>query len=402
MKKLLVFTSTFPRWKNDTLPPHVYELSKRLTSRFEVTVLAPHYPGAKEYEVMDGIRVHRFPYFIKRYETLACTGGILPQLRKNPLRYLQLPFFLLSAYKALQERIKKDKPDIIHAHWTLPQGFLAALARKNNTPLVITAHGADIFALKWLTILKRFALRKADKITAVSESLSQSIRAIDSKLSPQIITMGVDTQIFSPKNKNDKIRRKYAIKGPFLLFVGRLEEKKGAEYIIKAMPFVLEKHSNAKLIVIGSGTQEDSLRRLAQKMRLEKSVIFTGALPNTKLPAYYATADIFISPSIIAADGDREGTPVTIMEALSSGTPVVASGLGQTEMSINIVDEKKPKLLADNISRVLRMPRPPASTLYDWQRISNEYSKLLLTLYQNHNMGRKQQPANKPNRQPAH
>ena len=62
-KKILVFASTFPRWKNDTIPPFVYELSKRLTKDFKVYVLAPMYPGAKKYEVMDKMKVHRFNYF---------------------------------------------------------------------------------------------------------------------------------------------------------------------------------------------------------------------------------------------------------------------------------------------------------------------------------------------------
>ena len=82
-KKLLVMTSTFPRWKNDTNPPFVYELSKRLVDDFEVTILAPSFPGAKKDEVMDKMTVHRFRYFFSKFEKLAGSGGILPTLKKK-------------------------------------------------------------------------------------------------------------------------------------------------------------------------------------------------------------------------------------------------------------------------------------------------------------------------------
>ena len=82
-KKVLVFTSTFPRWKNDTIPPFVYELSKRLTSDFDITVLTPNFPGAKKDEIVDGMKIHRFRYFpIEKFEKFASHEGILPTLKK--------------------------------------------------------------------------------------------------------------------------------------------------------------------------------------------------------------------------------------------------------------------------------------------------------------------------------
>ncbi len=108
-KKLLVVSSTFPRcqesmilehdqeqqfltWRNDTIPPFVYELSKRLTDDFDVYVLAPHYPGAKTFEIMDNMKVYRFRYFLEKYQKLAGNTAILPTLKKNKLFYFQVPF----------------------------------------------------------------------------------------------------------------------------------------------------------------------------------------------------------------------------------------------------------------------------------------------------------------------
>ena len=96
--KLLVVTSTFPRWQNDTDPPFVYELSRRLTDTFDITVHAPHYPCAQTREIMDGMDIHRFRYFFASFEKLAGSTGILPTLHHNKLYYGLVPFFLLAQF----------------------------------------------------------------------------------------------------------------------------------------------------------------------------------------------------------------------------------------------------------------------------------------------------------------
>ena len=92
-KRLLVVASRFPIWKNDTILPFVYELSRRLTDEFNVYDLAQHYPGAKSFEILDNMKAYRFHYFLKKYEKLAGNTAILPTLRKNKFFYFQFPFF---------------------------------------------------------------------------------------------------------------------------------------------------------------------------------------------------------------------------------------------------------------------------------------------------------------------
>lgn len=383
MKKLLVLTSTFPRWKNDSVPPHVYELSKRLVGGFDVTVLAPHYPGAKRIETMDGIQVRRFKYFFEPFETLACSGGILPALKNNILYYLLIPLFIISEYAAIKKIVHAQKFDLIHAHWALPQGFLAALIkRQHNIPLVITAHGADIFALRTLAPFKRFALKNADRITAASISLKDEILAIDPRLEVDVISMGVDQKKFHPPRKLTQIKRKYNITGPLILFVGRLAEKKGIPFVIKAMQNVIKKKPEAKLLIVGTGFEETALKKLTRNLDLQGSVIFAGGIPHRDLPAYYASADLFISPSITAKGGDREGTPVTVMEALSSGTPVIASGISQAEPGIILVDPLDPQKLADAIINTLsNPPRLLSNKAHDWKAKSKAYLKIMKSIF---------------------
>ena len=95
LKRILVITSTFPRWKDDEDPPFVFELCKRLRAHYQVHVLAPHYPGSKTEEYLSGIYVQRFRYFFKPWERLAYQGGILSKLKHYPWQYGLLPFFFL-------------------------------------------------------------------------------------------------------------------------------------------------------------------------------------------------------------------------------------------------------------------------------------------------------------------
>ena len=389
-KKLLVLTSTFPRWKNDTIPPFVYELSKRLTNHFEVYILTPHYPESKKFEIMHNMHVYRFRYFIEKYEKLANHLGMLPILRKNRLFYFEVPFFLIAELIYLNKLVKKIKPDIIHAHWIVPQGFVAALTNKfTRTPYIITSHGGDSFGLqsKLLKIVKKFSLKNAKSITVVSTAIKKELRKLDKTLKIDIIPMGVDSNLFNPNKRDESIKSKYNIEGPFLLFVGRLTYKKGVSYLIEAMPLVLKKFPNAKLLIIGNGILENELMQLTKSLKLEKNVVFTGPIQNKELPRYYATADIFVGPSIIDERGDAEGLPVTLMEALASGCFVVTTDLEGNRDIIKdgkngfLVEERNPTKLAEKI--LFRIYNKKIRNLkktrrFEWKEISNRYCNVLI------------------------
>src|SRR3990167_7699194 len=125
-KRILVLTSTFPRWKNDHTPPFIFELEKRLVKDFEIHILAPHYQGAKKEEMMEGLHIHRFQYFWPvNLQKLCYEGGILPNLKKNKLLYIQALSLILFELIAAIKIVKKEKINLIHAHWIIPQGIVA-------------------------------------------------------------------------------------------------------------------------------------------------------------------------------------------------------------------------------------------------------------------------------------
>lgn len=387
---LLVLTSTFPRWKGDTTPPFVYELSKRLTHEFDVHVLAPSYPKTLKNEIMSEVKVHRFHYFINYFEKLAGCNGILPTLKKNKLYYLLVPFFLFGQYIAAIKLAKELKPAAIHAHWIIPQGVIAlALKKRLRINYFVTSHGGDIFGLqgKFLSYIKKLVLENASHITVVSGAIKNEVKKISNNLpSIDIIPMGVDSSLFHPSNADPQIKAEHHIDGPFLLFVGRLAEKKGVQYLLKAMPDVIQKYPTAKLMIIGSGPLEKALKKLTDELQILSNTIFLGSIHNSELPKYYATADIFIGPSIRAQSGDTEGFGLTFVEAGMSGVWLIGSNVGGIgDIIVNgkngyLINQKDPQDIADKIIYSLNSPplKPERSLLskYDWSTISRKYIDL--------------------------
>lgn len=395
-KKILVLTSTFPRWPGDTTPPFVHELSKRLADGFEITVLAPHYPGAPVREERDGMAIRRFRYSWGKFETLAGEKAMLPALRRNRLNYLLLPFFLAAEFFATLYLVKRHRIDCIHAHWLLPQGLIAALVKLiTGVPFLVTAHGGDVYGLGgWLpTLLKSFTLRRATQVTAVSRDLATLMEALVPGLNISVIPMGVDSAAFHPDFIDHDIRQRHGINGEFLLFVGRLSEKKGVCYLLEAMPRVVERFPKAKLMVIGKGELEGELRGLADRLDLADQVIFAGAIPNHELPAYYATADVFVGPSIKCSSGDTEGFGLTFVEAGLSGCLVIGTRTGGIGDIIEhgetgfLVEMRDAESLAEVIINGLALQaestgfgesaRQRLKGNFDWRIIAEKYGALL-------------------------
>lgn len=256
--KVLVTATTFPRWQGDTEPPFVYHLSEYLSKKgFEMIILAPHHPGAKHVEKMGNLKVYRFPYFYpKKYQRLCYEGGALPNMEKSFLAKIQVPFLVLSELYYMVKVIRREKINLIHAHWILPNGLLGVLCKRLfRVPLIITAHGSDVFALKskFFRMFKKFALDRSDACIANSSATRSAILDVSRDADVIVIPMGVDSNLFNSQRRNTELKKKYNISGPFLLTVGRLTHQKGIQFLLEAFSGILSKFPNSKLIIIGDG-----------------------------------------------------------------------------------------------------------------------------------------------------
>lgn len=324
-ERILVVTSTFPRWANDNEPPFVFNLCKRLSATFEVFVLAPHAPLTKTIECIEGIHVARFRYFFDWGESLAYQGGIMANLRKNRLRYLLVPPFFAFQVFALRKLLKLHRFDIVHAHWLIPQGLSAAICKHTSVKfpvLVCTSHGSDLHGLRgrFLSAIKRFVIRNADAVTTVSKAMREIAQSLGAKPeATPVISMGVDTLgDFTPEFAIDRGKED-------LLFVGRLVEQKGLDLLIGAMPHLLAEFPTCTLTVVGDGPAREDLHRLCVDLGVDRHINFVGAVANERLPGFYRKAAMLVCPSI-----EEEGFGLVCVEALACECPVVATDLPAT------------------------------------------------------------------------
>lgn len=332
--KVLVLSSTFPRWKDDSTPPFVYDLCARLQqSGLEIIVLAPHCHGATKFEYIDGLKVYRFPYFMpSKYQKLAYDGGIHSNIKRYKIARIQVPIFLASEFLYAAWLIKKENIQAIHSHWILPSGLIGGFfARLFGLKHITTAHAGDVFTFRKSRVLKKIAsiaLNSGDLITANSNYTKDVIISINKDVGKriEIIPMGVDINRFNPSRRSDFKNRFGA--SHIILSVGRLVDKKGIEYLIKSMNKVSIIFPKAKLIIGGSGPERERLERLATELNLCDKILFAGRIDSSELPEYYASSDIFVLPSIETKSGDTEGLGVVLIEAMACGTPVIGSNIG--------------------------------------------------------------------------
>lgn len=325
--RLLVLASTYPRWPGDPEPGFVHELSRRLVAGFDVTVLCPHADGALRRERMDGVAIIRYRYAPARWERLVNDGGIVGNLRHRPWTALLLPGFLLIQLLSLRRLLRTVQPDVIHAHWILPQALMVALLRMvgvRTPPTLVTSHGADLFALRGRlpTWLKRLTMRRMQAGTVVSSAMREPMLALGADpASLAVAPMGVDLQQrFTPDAQTQRA-------GQQLLFVGRLVEKKGLTHLLNAMPLVLQRHPHTMLSIVGFGPELASCQQQVVRLGLQAHIRFLGALSQDALPDLYRRSSMLITPFVQARSGDQEGLGLVMVEALGCGCPVVTTRL---------------------------------------------------------------------------
>lgn len=386
--RLLVLASTYPRWAGDPEPGFVHELSKRLTSQFRVTVLTPHASGSACSEELDGVEVVRYRYAPDALETLVNDGGIVANLRGHAWKWLLLPSFLLAQLFAVWKLARSQRPDIIHAHWIIPQGFALALLARIGVripPFVLTSHGADLYALNsWpLRAAKRFVVRRAAALTVVSHAMVAPLRALGASNDRiSVRPMGADLQgIFRPGTELTR-------NSDELLFVGRLVEKKGLEYLINAMPSILARRPDARLTIVGFGPDEGRMIELVKALGLQARVEFVGAVPQSRLPDFYRRAAVFVAPFVRARSGDQEGLGLVVAEAAGCGCPVVVGNVpAMQEFPFTPVDATDTDALAGAIVGILENPAVSREAAVghgdvirqrlDWANVALGYAALL-------------------------
>jgi phosphatidyl-myo-inositol dimannoside synthase len=237
-----------------------------------------------------------------------------------------------SAFNWLAEVTENLGPDAVHFATALPVGRLGPrLRERTGLPYTVVAHGTGDLLLPARFPFARRALRRvlsrADLVYCNSEFTAGEVDRISRGRSRTwLLQPTVDLERFSLEVSGAEVRDEHSLGGRFVVFfVSRLVKRKGADTLLRAVA----RADDVVAVVGGAGPERDSLERLARELELGDRAIFTGEIPDERLPSYYAAADAFCMPFGARYGGlDTEGFGVVYLEAQASGLPCVAGRHG--------------------------------------------------------------------------
>jgi glycosyltransferase involved in cell wall biosynthesis len=317
-----------------------------------------------------------------------------PEIRKYSecLRFRDL----IKVFYIILKMLDNDRTPMVklfHAQHVNERALATWLvARKFKKPLVITGHCAEFTDEDYWSRCSRLVehmTSRADRVILVSRFTQRCMVSRGCEGQVSIVPNGVDTRFFRPGLDVSELRNQYGLGSDtkIILFVGDLHRRKGPDVLIRAAPLVAEK--DMRVIIIGSkGGEEGRLRTLSDELSTSDRVIIIEEVKHELLPRFYNLADIFVFPTVMKT----EGFGIVALEAMSCGTPVVASNIGAIP---EVVREGKTGFLfppgnvqelAEKINRILgdaelrtalgRAGRELAESEYTWDRVARKTAEI--------------------------
>ncbi len=358
--RVLHVTTAFPRDHGDVITPWLVELLKRLRADgVDAEVLTSSYKGAPD-QTFDGIPVHRFRYFLRRWENLTHEETAPDRMRRS-LLYRILPVFFVAAGMVAAWRLARQRRyDVIHVHWPLPMAAVGwAAARASRAPTVTLFYGAELrFSASGPGALRtflRWAIRRSDQVVAISTYTANEVR--------RLVEGPVEVIPYTYELPAAAVRLRDGRRTGFeILTVGRLVERKGVVHLVEALA-ALSRDVDARLVVIGDGPEAPRIRARAEALGVSERVELRGRMADAALRVAYASADVFVLPAIVDARGDTEGLGVVLLEAMNFGVPVIASAAG------GIVD-----IVVDGVTGLLVPPADASKLAAALERVARDGS----------------------------
>jgi colanic acid/amylovoran biosynthesis glycosyltransferase len=229
--------------------------------------------------------------------------------------------------------VRRFRPDLIHAHFSIDGTSALGLQDYLNVPSIVTLHGYDVTTRtdEWRREMggRRYLARlpklfhQTSRFLCVSDAIRHhAIKAGFPQDKLVVHYTGVDCSQFMPIEADKRDQE-------LVVFIGRLAEKKGCEYLVRAMAMLAahpESSTPARLVVIGDGPLRQDLKALARLLNVDAQ--FLGAQPSEVVRKWIGKARVLCNPSVTAANGDSEGFGMVFAEAQAMGTPVVSSRSG--------------------------------------------------------------------------
>lgn len=348
-----------------------YFLTKGFVEKgHEVTLVTANYQGMPESEIVNGVRVIRVNS--KRAHKEHCS-------------FKEMLSYLLKAYPVANKLQKRENFDVCLVFFGIPSGPIGyMLKKKYKLPYVIRFGGGDVpgFQERFTKVYKIIApaikliWKNADALIANSQGLKDMALDFYNKKPFDVIPNGVDTEVFYPSVKEESDEFK-------ILFVSRLIERKGLQFIIPQLKKIQDStEKSVKLIVVGDGPYRETLERIAEENHVSDMVEFVGQKGKEEIVPFYQNADLFILPS------SKEGMPNVVLEAMACGLPIIMTpceGSAELICENGYKAERKEfadyiiKLIGDNEMRkeMSINSNKRVKNFFSWKHIVNEYLETL-------------------------
>ncbi|GLX82094.1 glycosyltransferase family 4 protein [Thalassotalea eurytherma] len=349
-EKTLVLTENFPpisggsgRW--------FWELYSRLPKE-EYLIVADNIEGAAEFDSTHDVSIIRIPlksaeWGIKSFQGLK---------------------FYFNTIKKLRKIIKEHNITKIHTGRVIHEGVTAwLLSLFTNVKFITYVHGEDVETAATSgehNLMVKQVCKHAETIICNSLNSADIVKrlgyATDEKV--KVLHPGVDASRFVPAETDDKFKQEMAwTNKKVIITVGRLQQRKGQDMMLKAMPDILKSHPDALYAVIGRGECKEQLTQLVDELNLKDNVQLLDEITDQQMIQCYQQCDLFILPNRTIGN-DIEGFGMVLVEAQACGKPVIAGDSGGTKetMVVNesgyILDCTNNAVIANKINQYLEYP----------------------------------------------
>lgn len=335
-----VLTHNYPRFTGDFSGVFVEALCEELAAQGQrVTVWAPYDPAYRR--PLNGavtLRLYRYIW----PDSLHRLGYMRTMQSDLSLRleaYALSPALFARGVQAVWRDARRLRPDVLHAHWLLPNGFIAAVvSRRLGIPLAISVPGSDAQVARSNPLFRamaRFALRQAALLTANSAELRDAVLPLGADLNRfDMIIYGTNPNALTPNSEGvQTLRRKLEIdeNAVVALCVGRMAAKKGFDVFIRALADPILRTQPVIGVMVGDGDEKAGWQRLAEQLGVAARLRWVGSVPKTEIGRYYNMADFLVMPSV---NRPADGLNVCVLDAMSCGKPVIGSTAAGNPLAI--------------------------------------------------------------------
>lgn len=380
-----VLTHNYPRFAGDFSGTFVEALCEEFARQgHRVTVWAPYDPAFDR--PLDGpvtLRLYRYAWPDSQHK-LGYMRSMQSDLALRANTYLLSPAMFAAGIRTVRREAAALRPDVLHAHWLLPNGYIAAQASRSlGIPLAVSVPGSDAQVAAKNAVFRRMAratFTQAALLTANSKSLRDAV--IDLGADPakfDMIIYGTDPDALRPDAHDVAPLRASLNIGDdqvLLLCVGRMVYKKGFDDLLRALADPALAGRPVVAVMVGDGDQRAAWEQLAGDLGVSAQVRWVGTVPKDHIGVYYNAADVLVMPSV---SKPADGLNVCVLDAMSCAKPVVGSDVAGNPLAVvdgvtgRLVPEQAPAALAAALAELVDDPaRRHAMGTAARQRIEQE------------------------------